>query len=58
MTGKQAEPIAELIKSPRVKPGSKVRLAKDFDPAWRRTKTSSATSPPGRTELADSPSAG
>jgi hypothetical protein len=31
MTDKQAERISVLIKPLRVKPGSKVNLAKDFD---------------------------
>jgi len=35
MTDKQAERIAELIKPLRVKPGSKVHLAKDFDPGYK-----------------------
>ncbi len=35
MTDTRAEPIAELIKPLRVKPGSKVTLAKDFDPAYK-----------------------
>ena len=33
MADKRAERIADLIKPLRVKPGSKVNLAKDFDPA-------------------------
>jgi hypothetical protein len=32
MADKRAERIADLIKPLRVKPGSKVNLAKDFDP--------------------------
>src|SRR6266487_3555969 len=35
MADKRAERIAELIKPLRVKPGSKVNLAKDFDPGYR-----------------------
>ena len=35
MTDKRAERIAELIKPLRVKPGSKVNLAKDFDPGYK-----------------------
>ncbi|MGH3170858.1 MAG: polyphosphate kinase 2 family protein [Trebonia sp.] len=35
MTDKKAERIAELIKPLRVKPGSKVNLAKDFDPGYK-----------------------
>jgi PPK2 family polyphosphate:nucleotide phosphotransferase len=35
MTGKQARRIAELIEPLRVRPGRKVNLAKDFDPAFR-----------------------
>jgi hypothetical protein len=35
VTDKRAEPIAELIKPLRVKPGSKVNLAKDFDPGYK-----------------------
>jgi PPK2 family polyphosphate:nucleotide phosphotransferase len=35
MADKQAERIAELIKPLRVKPGSKVNLAKDFDPGYK-----------------------
>jgi PPK2 family polyphosphate:nucleotide phosphotransferase len=35
MADKRAERIAELIKPLRVKPGSKINLAKDFDPGYR-----------------------
>src|SRR6185312_7262504 len=35
MADKRAERIAELIKPLRVKPGSKVNLAKDFDPGYK-----------------------
>ena len=35
MADKRAERIAELIKPLRVKPGSKVNLAKDFDPGYQ-----------------------
>ena len=35
MADKRAEQIAELIKPLQVKPGSKVNLAKDFDPAYK-----------------------
>jgi PPK2 family polyphosphate:nucleotide phosphotransferase len=35
MADKRAERIAELIKPLRVKPGSKVNLSKDFDPAYK-----------------------
>ncbi len=35
MADKKAERIAELIKPLRVKPGSKVNLAKDFDPGYK-----------------------
>jgi len=35
MADKKAERIAELIKPLRVKPGSKVNLAKDFDPDYK-----------------------
>ncbi|HSZ40069.1 MAG TPA: polyphosphate kinase 2 family protein [Trebonia sp.] len=35
MTDKRAERIAELIKPLRVKPGSRVNLAKDFDPGYK-----------------------
>ena len=35
MADKRAERIAELIKPLRVKPGSKVDLAKDFDPRYK-----------------------
>ena len=35
MADKRAERIAELIKPLRVKPGSKVSLAKDFDPGYK-----------------------
>jgi PPK2 family polyphosphate:nucleotide phosphotransferase len=35
MTDKQAERIAELIKPLRVKPGSTVNLARDFDPGYK-----------------------
>jgi PPK2 family polyphosphate:nucleotide phosphotransferase len=35
MSDKQAKRIKELIEPLRVKPGSKVRLAKDFDPGYR-----------------------
>ena len=35
MADKRAERIAELIKPLRVKPGSKVNLGKDFDPAYK-----------------------
>ena len=35
MADKRAERIAELIKPLRVKPGSKVNLSKDFDPAYQ-----------------------
>jgi PPK2 family polyphosphate:nucleotide phosphotransferase len=35
MTGKQARRIAEFIEPLRVRPGRKVNLAKDFDPAFR-----------------------
>lgn len=35
MADKRAESIAELIKPLRVKPGSKVDLAKDFDPGYK-----------------------
>jgi polyphosphate kinase 2 (PPK2 family) len=35
MAAKKAELIAELIKPLRVKPGSKVNLAKDFDPGYK-----------------------
>jgi hypothetical protein len=41
MADKLAERIAELIKPLRVKPGSKVNLAKDFDPG------PAAVRPPG-----------
>ena len=34
MADKRAERIAELIKPLRVNPGSKVNLAKDFDPGY------------------------
>src|SRR6478736_8201178 len=35
MADKRAERIAELIKPLRVKPGSKVNLARDFDPGYK-----------------------
>ena len=35
MADKRAERIADLIKPLRVKPGSKVNLAKDFDPGYK-----------------------
>lgn len=35
MADKRAERIAELIRPLRVKPGSKVNLARDFDPGYR-----------------------
>ena len=35
MADKRAERIAELIRPLRVKPGSKVNLARDFDPAYK-----------------------
>jgi polyphosphate kinase 2 (PPK2 family) len=35
VTDTQAERIAKLIKPLRVKPGSKVNLAKDFDPGYK-----------------------
>jgi PPK2 family polyphosphate:nucleotide phosphotransferase len=35
MTDKRAKRIAEFIKPLRVKPGSKVNLAKDFDPGYK-----------------------
>jgi PPK2 family polyphosphate:nucleotide phosphotransferase len=35
MSDRQAKRIKELIEPLRVKPGSKVRLAKDFDPGYR-----------------------
>ncbi len=35
MADKRAERIADLIKPLRVKPGSKVNLSKDFDPAYK-----------------------
>jgi hypothetical protein len=35
MADKRAKRIAELIKPLRVKPGSKVDLAKDFDPGYK-----------------------
>ncbi len=35
MADKRAERIAELIRPLRVKPGSKVNLAKDFDPGYK-----------------------
>jgi len=35
MADKRAKRIAELIKPLRVKPGSKVNLAKDFDPDYK-----------------------
>ena len=35
MADKRAKPIAELIKPMRVKPGSKVSLARDFDPFYK-----------------------
>src|SRR5215475_3372942 len=35
MADKRAERIAELIKPLRVEPGSKVNLAKDFDPGYK-----------------------
>lgn len=35
MTGEQARRIAEIIEPLRVRPGRKVNLAKDFDPAFR-----------------------
>src|SRR6266513_237807 len=35
MADRRAERIAELIKPLRVKPGSKVNLSKDFDPAYK-----------------------
>ncbi len=35
MADKTAERIAELIKPLRVKPGSKVDLARDFDPGYQ-----------------------
>ena len=37
MSDRRADRLAELIKPLRVKPGSKVDLARDFDPATRRT---------------------
>ena len=35
MADKRAERIAELIRPLRVKPGSKVNLARDFDPGYK-----------------------
>ena len=35
MADKRAERIADFIKPLRVKPGSKVNLAKDFDPGFK-----------------------
>ena len=35
MTDKRAERVAELIKPLRVRPGSKVNLARDFDPGYK-----------------------
>jgi hypothetical protein len=35
MADKRAERIAKLIKPLRVEPGSKVNLAKDFDPGYK-----------------------
>jgi PPK2 family polyphosphate:nucleotide phosphotransferase len=35
MTDKRAERVAELIRPLRVKPGSKVNLARDFDPGYK-----------------------
>ena len=35
MADERADRIAELIKPLRVKPGSTVKLAKDFDPGYK-----------------------
>ena len=35
MAGEQAKQLAELIKTLRVKPGTKVSLSRDFDPAYK-----------------------